>query len=725
MSSSDEAVIEESQDTDFAEESSELEDEDELNHRIQKNASDSPNHHHVDIGTLARSQTDPPGNLSQFEHDYKGGTGKHIKRSHKKMHKLPKAKEISKSKSVQQGKHSYKRDDIDDIDVHSVEDEDIVNQIITEDEEYLDMGGMTPDDYVNSEHQKKSHKLGVKRGSSTLNNIKNGIMSAKKRLLSPDKTATSSQANSPNMDSPDSPSTPYDNAYSPTTPNDNSGDSSCDTDDDSRGSKKKSVGSDKRTSFNILSKGKGLFNRTGSPQEDTHRTSGSKANLNTIKSKLQNIKKSYSKSNKTQSPTPEQLKQKKKKKNEANNHSAGSKKKSKLVKSKSKKKVSYKDPPISKSKKSHRDRLNPTKKDRHRSASTNKKTIENAKKQSRMKPKDNNVAMKRHSMIPMRSRSQNPSKKNGRQSLKPAHSKKEDSSSARARHRGKSKQLDLKKKAHSEYGNKSRREKDAHDSFTMHDSMRKNRKKSAHKLRTIEDSHASKLRRKSGGDGLRKHHDKKRQDQEEKEAIALADRKCQYRIKNEVFEVYEYYKPQRLIGSGAYAVVCNAVDERTKRKVAIKKNRHIFDDLRDARRILREIKLLLHFSKYDHPDLIKVYDTLPPMVSEIQDFEDVYIVMPLVELSLFKLIASQQKLGNLHYQYLTFQMLRGLAFIHKAGVIHRDIKPENILINGADCDLKIIDFGLARGVLGGEGEDNPENAKATEYVCTRWYRSPE
>jgi len=208
--------------------------------------------------------------------------------------------------------------------------------------------------------------------------------------------------------------------------------------------------------------------------------------------------------------------------------------------------------------------------------------------------------------------------------------------------------------------------------------------------------------------------------------MIAADKKCKFRIKNEIFELYEYYKPIRLIGSGAYAIVCEAIDERTKKRVAIKKNKHIFDDIRDARRILREVKLLLHFNKYRHPDLIEIYDCLPPTVSQIQEFEDVYIVMPLLESNLCKIITSKQKLSNLHFQYLTYQVLRGLKFIHEAGVIHRDIKPENILLNGNDCDVKIIDFGLARGVLGGDGdEDNPEQAKATEYVCTRWYRSPE
>lgn len=56
--------------------------------------------------------------------------------------------------------------------------------------------------------------------------------------------------------------------------------------------------------------------------------------------------------------------------------------------------------------------------------------------------------------------------------------------------------------------------------------------------------------------------------------------------------------------------------------------------------------------------------------------------------------------------------------MHSAGVIHRDLKPENILINGADCNLKITDFGLARGVTKGDIEQS-------EYVVTRWYRSPE
>ncbi len=48
--------------------------------------------------------------------------------------------------------------------------------------------------------------------------------------------------------------------------------------------------------------------------------------------------------------------------------------------------------------------------------------------------------------------------------------------------------------------------------------------------------------------------------------------------------------------------------------------------------------------------------------------------------------------------------------------MHRDLKPQNILVN-ANCEVKIADFGLARGV--------EEGKILTEYVVTRWYRAPE
>ena len=78
-----------------------------------------------------------------------------------------------------------------------------------------------------------------------------------------------------------------------------------------------------------------------------------------------------------------------------------------------------------------------------------------------------------------------------------------------------------------------------------------------------------------------------------------------------------------------------------------------------------------------------------------------------------------QDLTDEHIQYFLYQTLRGVLFMHSGQIIHRDIKPSNLLLN-KNCDLKICDFGLARGY--GDSEDGES---MTEYVVTRWYRAPE
>ena len=55
--------------------------------------------------------------------------------------------------------------------------------------------------------------------------------------------------------------------------------------------------------------------------------------------------------------------------------------------------------------------------------------------------------------------------------------------------------------------------------------------------------------------------------------------------------------------------------------------------------------------------------------------------------------------------------------MHSAGIVHRDLKPNNILIN-SDCEIKLCDFGLARGY--GIPVKN-----YTHEVVTLWYRPPD
>lgn len=52
--------------------------------------------------------------------------------------------------------------------------------------------------------------------------------------------------------------------------------------------------------------------------------------------------------------------------------------------------------------------------------------------------------------------------------------------------------------------------------------------------------------------------------------------------------------------------------------------------------------------------------------------------------------------------------------------MHRDIKPENLLVSPYNYQLKLCDFGFARSL------PTPKSGELlTDYVATRWYRSPE
>ncbi len=69
------------------------------------------------------------------------------------------------------------------------------------------------------------------------------------------------------------------------------------------------------------------------------------------------------------------------------------------------------------------------------------------------------------------------------------------------------------------------------------------------------------------------------------------------------------YSPIKAIGKGAYGVVCSARHEGTKEKVAIKKITNAFENLTDAKRTLREVKLLRHLK---HDNIIAVKDIMAP-----------------------------------------------------------------------------------------------------------------
>jgi mitogen-activated protein kinase 1/3 len=149
--------------------------------------------------------------------------------------------------------------------------------------------------------------------------------------------------------------------------------------------------------------------------------------------------------------------------------------------------------------------------------------------------------------------------------------------------------------------------------------------------------------------------------------------------------------------------------------VAVKKLRGAMHsgEARDFQRILWEVRLL---RQLQHENLIGLVDLLLPSEQCAAGQGDLYLVMPLLESDLHKIISSGQPLSDQHVQFFVYQVLLALKYLHSAGVIHRDVKPSNIRLN-SDCCVKLADFGLARPHESAGG--------LTEYVVTRWYRAPE
>jgi len=109
-------------------------------------------------------------------------------------------------------------------------------------------------------------------------------------------------------------------------------------------------------------------------------------------------------------------------------------------------------------------------------------------------------------------------------------------------------------------------------------------------------------------------------------------------------------------------------------------------------------------------------------VLKAENDRDIYLVFEYMETDLHAVIRAGI-LEDIHKQYIMYQLLKAIKYMHTANVLHRDMKPSNLLLN-SECFLKVADFGLARSIATLE-KDNEVNPVLTDYVATRWYRAPE
>jgi len=141
-----------------------------------------------------------------------------------------------------------------------------------------------------------------------------------------------------------------------------------------------------------------------------------------------------------------------------------------------------------------------------------------------------------------------------------------------------------------------------------------------------------------------------------------------------------------LVGEGAMGVVYRASDSVLDRTVAIKVMNESIARQEDLRkRFLHEAQAA---ASLQHPNVVSIYD-----LGEVDGH--MFIAMEFVDgVDLEKLLELGQPLSLQAKLDIIIDVLTGLTFAHKRGIVHRDIKPANIRVT-EDGRAKIMDFGVA------------------------------
>lgn len=148
------------------------------------------------------------------------------------------------------------------------------------------------------------------------------------------------------------------------------------------------------------------------------------------------------------------------------------------------------------------------------------------------------------------------------------------------------------------------------------------------------------------------------------------------------------YQIRSILGRGGTSVVYRAHDASTDRTVALKVLRGEFRlDQAYRARLEREGAAL---QRLEHPNLLGFIES-----GEHEAY--LYVAMEYVAgISLRQLLHMRGPLPIEEGLELYREVLRGLNFAHRHGVLHRDLKPENVLIADKG-EVKLSDFGCAKG----------------------------
>ncbi|ELT94328.1 hypothetical protein CAPTEDRAFT_145467 [Capitella teleta] len=169
------------------------------------------------------------------------------------------------------------------------------------------------------------------------------------------------------------------------------------------------------------------------------------------------------------------------------------------------------------------------------------------------------------------------------------------------------------------------------------------------------------------------------------------------------------YEVLGVVGEGAYGIVLKCRQRESGDIVAIKKFKDSEDNDDVKRTTLRELKVLRTLKQENIVELKEAFRRKGKL----------YLVFEYVDRNMLEMLEDQPRGVPLERaRSYVFQLCKAIQWCHSNSIIHRDIKPENLLIS-KEGTLKLCDFGFARNL------HKNGSANYTDYVATRWYRSPE
>lgn len=147
------------------------------------------------------------------------------------------------------------------------------------------------------------------------------------------------------------------------------------------------------------------------------------------------------------------------------------------------------------------------------------------------------------------------------------------------------------------------------------------------------------------------------------------------------------YRPERVLGEGAFGRVYLAFDRELRRQVAVKvPTAKRFSRPEDAEMYLTEARTV---AGLDHPNIVPVYDM------GRTDDGSIFVVSKFIEGRTLKAVIAHNRPDPKEAAAILATIAHGLQHAHERLIIHRDIKPGNILIENGTGTAYVTDFGLA------------------------------